>query len=104
MNKPNNEALAQPWMTGFDAMFDEVFFNGTTDYRVARDRIGIFACGDNEWMKTQPELSSCGYSHDFIEKHVFGLGYLERFKQGSPEVGYMQGAFACAQALDLEFT
>jgi len=109
MSEPNLEALSRPWMAGFDAMFDEVFFNGTTDYGIARDRIGIFACRDSEWMESQPELSSCGYSHDFIEEHVFGLGHLERFRrvdpaERCPEAAYMRGAFAAAKVLDLQST
>ncbi|MDB5164119.1 MAG: hypothetical protein JWS12_737 [Candidatus Saccharibacteria bacterium] len=107
MSEPNLEALAHPWMTGFDAMFDEVYFNETTDYKIARDSIGIFTCSDGEWMEAHPELSSCGYSHDFIEKHVFGLDHLERFKlvdpaQRCPEAAYMRGAFAAAKVLDLQ--
>jgi hypothetical protein len=80
-----------------------VYFNGTTDYKIARDRIGIFVGHDGEWLEGQPWLTSSGRSHDYIEKHVFGLGYLERFKYGGDlEAAYMRGAFAAAQALELE--
>jgi len=108
MIQRNHEALSRPWMTGFDAMFNEVHFNGTTDYKVARDAIGIFVCQDSEWVvERETELSSCEYSHNHIERYVFGLDYLERFQvvdlaEMSLEAAYMRGAFAAAQALDLQ--
>ncbi len=105
MAEPNLEALARPWMTGFDAMFDEVFFNGTRDYKVARDSIGIFVCrGETEWLKGDPGVSMCGYSHEYIKERVFGLDPRKQHELsiGMPEALYMQGAFAAAQALELE--
>ena len=41
---PTQKAPRYPWVDGFDAVFDEVFFREASDTDEALRNVGIFAC------------------------------------------------------------
>ena len=98
-----------PWVEGFDSVFDQVFFNETTERKHALTNVGIFACArcqkeDSLAFAGLPASITCSWSNDAITSEQLGTTYSSFLQVDKYVIPFTKGAHAAATILELRDT